>query len=106
SLLELSSAVAPARDLAAALSAIAPHLRRVVAHEAASVYWREDAGRRRGLYAISPNVIGWTDELASMIRPDMEPVATWLAERRAIDIDVRAFDWTGREAIRRNLDTN
>jgi formate hydrogenlyase transcriptional activator len=105
-LLELSSAVAPARDLGSALSAIAPYLQRVVTHDAASVYLLEDAGRRLGLYAISANVIGWTDELASMIRPDMEPVASWLAERRAIDIDVEAFDWTAREAIRRNLDAN
>jgi formate hydrogenlyase transcriptional activator len=105
-LLELSSAVAPARDLASALSAIAPDLQRVVSHDAASVYLLEDGGRRLGLYAISPNVIGWTNELASTIRPDLEPVATWLAERRAIDIDVTAFDWTGREAIRRNLDAN
>src|SRR6185436_558878 len=50
-LLELSSAVAPARDLASALSAIAPYLQRVVSHEAASVYLLEDAGRRLGLYA-------------------------------------------------------
>jgi formate hydrogenlyase transcriptional activator len=105
-LLELSSAVAPARDLASALSAIAPYLQRVVSHDAASVYLLEDTGRRLGLYAVSPNVIGWTDELASMIGPDMGPVANWLSERRPMDIDVEAFDWTGREAIRCNLDAN
>jgi formate hydrogenlyase transcriptional activator len=105
-LLALSNAVVLTRDLDSLLIAIAPHLRRVVSHDAASVYLLEDAGRRLGLYAMSPIVVGWTNELASMIQPDTEPVATWLTERRAIDIDVEAFDWTGREAIRGNLEVN
>jgi formate hydrogenlyase transcriptional activator len=105
-LLALSNAVVLTRDLDSLLTAIAPHLQRVVSHDAASVYLLEDAGRRLGRYAISPIVVGWTDDLASMIQPDTEPVATWLTERRTIDIDVETFDWTGREAIRRNLEAN
>jgi formate hydrogenlyase transcriptional activator len=105
-LLELSNAVVPARDLASLLTAIAPHLQRVVSHDAASIYLLEDGGQRLGLYAISPIVVGWTDELASMIHPDMEPVATWLAERRPINIDVETFDWKGREAIGSNVEAN
>jgi formate hydrogenlyase transcriptional activator len=105
-LLELSNAVAPARDLASLLTAIAPHLQRVVSHDAASIYLLEDGGQRLGLYAISAIVVGWTDDLASMIRPDMEPVAGWLAERRPINIDVEAFDWKGREAIGSNVKAN
>jgi formate hydrogenlyase transcriptional activator len=106
-LLDLSNAVAPARDLASLLTAIAPHLQRVVSHDAASIFLLEDGGQRLGLHAISPNVVGWwTDELASMIHPDLEPVATWLAERRPINIDVETFDWKGREAIGSNVEAN
>jgi formate hydrogenlyase transcriptional activator len=105
-LLELSNAVVPARDPASLLTVIAPYLQRVVSHDAASLYFLADAGRRLGIYAISPIVIGWTDALAAMIHPDTEPLATWLAERRAVDIDVETFDWKGREAIRSNVEAN
>jgi formate hydrogenlyase transcriptional activator len=58
------------------------------------------------MYAISPRVVAWTDELAALIRPETEPVATWLTGRQPVDLDVERFDWTGREPIRRNLDAN
>ena len=106
SLLELSNAVVPARDLASLLTTIAPHLQGVVSHDAASIFLLEDGGQRLGRHAISPIVVGWTDELASMIHPDMEPVATWLAERRPINIDVETFDWKGREAVGSNVEAN
>jgi hypothetical protein len=44
-LVELSNAVAPARDLASLLTAIPPHLQRVVLHDAASIYLLEDGGQ-------------------------------------------------------------
>ena len=47
--------------------------------------------------------MGWTDELTAELRPDTEPFATWLAERRTVDIDLEQFDWTGREGIHRNV---
>jgi formate hydrogenlyase transcriptional activator len=105
-LLDLSTSVVASRDLDSLLTAIAPHLQRVVSHDAASIYLLEDGGRRLGRYAISPSVVGWSNELASMIHPDTEPVTTWLAERRPINIDVKAFDWRRREAIRSNLEVN
>jgi formate hydrogenlyase transcriptional activator len=57
-------------------------------------------------YAVSPIVVGWTEELASLLHPDHEPLSAWLAGRRAIDLDVEQFDWTGREAIRANVLAN
>ena len=54
----------------------------------------------------SVRVVAWTDELAALIRPETEPVATWLAGRQPVAFDVERFDWTGREPIRRNLDAN
>ncbi len=80
-LLELTNEIVTARDLPAVLAAIAPHLQRVVAHDAANLYLMEPGGRQLGLYAISPRVVGWTDELTSQIRPEAEPVSTWLGGR-------------------------
>jgi len=105
-LLELTNEIVTARDLPAVLAAIAPHLQRVVSHDAASLYLMEPGGRQLGLYAISPRVVGWTDELTSEIGPEAGPVSTWLGGRQAVDLDVERFDWSGREAIRRNLDAN
>jgi formate hydrogenlyase transcriptional activator len=105
-LLELTNAVVTTRDLPALLRAIGPHLERVVSYDAASVYLLEAEGARLGAYAISPMVVGWTHELASLLHPETEPFATWLAERRAVDVDLERFDWTGREAIRTNLEAN
>jgi formate hydrogenlyase transcriptional activator len=105
-LLELTNEIVTARDLPAVLAAIAPHLQRVVSHDAASLYLMQPGSRQLGVYAISPRVVGWTDELTSQIRPEAEPVSTWLGGRQAVDLDVERFDWSGREAIRRNLDAN
>jgi formate hydrogenlyase transcriptional activator len=105
-LLELTNAVVMTRDLASLLTAIAPYLQRVVQHDVASVYLMRAAEHAVWRYAVSPTVVGWTDELASLIRPEREPIATWLAERRARDMDVEQFDWSGREAIRDNLIAN
>jgi formate hydrogenlyase transcriptional activator len=105
-LLELTNEIVTTRALPAVLAAIAPHLERVVSHDAASLYLMRPGGQQLGLYAISPRVVGWTDELTSLIRPETEPMATWLAGRQPVDVDVERFDWTGREAIRRNLDAN
>jgi formate hydrogenlyase transcriptional activator len=103
-LVELTNEIVTTRDLPSLLAAIAPHLERVVSHDAASLYLMQAGGRQ--LYAISPRVVGWTDELTSLIQPEAEPVATWMAGRQAVDVEVERFDWTGREAIRRNLDAN
>jgi hypothetical protein len=56
-----------------------------------------------GRYALTAHGVGWTDELTTEFRPDTEPLATWLAERRTVDINVEQFDWTGREGIYRNV---
>ncbi len=103
-LLELNNAVTTARDLASLLAAVAPNLCRIVTHDDASLFLLKSGGRELGLYAISPLATGWTDELTSEIRPDTEPFATWLRERRVVDMDYEQFDWTGREAIHAHLD--
>jgi formate hydrogenlyase transcriptional activator len=102
-LLDLNNAVATTRDLASLLSAIAPNLHSVVAHDDANLFLLQPGSRQVGLYAINPLAVGWTDALTSEIRPDSEPFATWLKERRTVDMDYEQFDWTGREAIRDNL---
>jgi formate hydrogenlyase transcriptional activator len=102
-LLDLNNAVATTRDLASLLSAIAPNLRKVVSHDDANLFLLQPGRQKVGLYAISPLAAGWTDALTSEIQPDTEPFATWLAERRTVDMDYEQFDWTGREAIRSNL---
>jgi formate hydrogenlyase transcriptional activator len=103
-LVELTNEIVTTRDLPSLLAAIAPHLERVVSHDAASLYLMQAGGRQ--LRAISPRVAGWTEELASLIQPEAEPLASWMAARQAVDLDVERFDWTGREPIRRNLDAN
>jgi formate hydrogenlyase transcriptional activator len=105
-LLELTNDVVTTRDLASLLAAIAPHLRRVVAHDAASLYVSQPTGPRMWAYASAPVLVGWTDELAALIHPEAAPVAGWLAARQALEVDVQQFDWTGREGIRKNLDAN
>ena len=57
-LLELTNEIVTARDLAAVLAAIAPHLQRVVPHDAANLYLMGPGGRQLGIYAISPRVVG------------------------------------------------
>jgi len=104
-LLELTNTVVTTRDLASLLAAIAPMLRRVVSHDRASFFLIQPEGRL-GAHAISPGLVGWTDEVASSIRPEAEPLATWFAGRRAVDIDVERFDWTGREPIRAHVAAN
>ena len=103
-LLDLNNAVATTRDLASLLGAIGPNLRRVVTHDDASLFLLQPGSRELGLHAISPLATEWTEELTSEVRPDAEPFATWLRERRAVDMDCGRFDWTGREAIRANLE--
>jgi formate hydrogenlyase transcriptional activator len=105
-LLELTNAVAASRDLSALLAAIAPRMQRIVPHDAASLYVLGVGERRPGGHAVGPIAVGWTSELASMIRPGSEPFGTWLAAGRVVDLDVERFDWAGREAIRSSLAAN
>ncbi len=100
-LLELTNAVATTRDLVALMNTIAPNLRSVIPHDWASLFLLKSGGSELERSGVSP-LAAWTDEQHSQIRPDAEPFATWLKERRTVDIDCERFDWTGREAIRRN----
>jgi formate hydrogenlyase transcriptional activator len=101
-LLELTNAVTT-RDVASLAAAIAPNLQRIVAHDDVGLFLLEPASDRLGRYAITAHGVGWNDELTAELRLDREPLATWLTEHRAVDIDVEQFDWTGRERIQRNL---
>ena len=101
-LLELTNAVTT-RDVASLAAAIAPNLQRIVAHDDVALFLLHPASGQMGRYALTALGVGWTDELTEQLRPDAEPFATWLAERRAVDIDVEQFDWTGREGIWRNI---
>ncbi|HUL74323.1 MAG TPA: sigma 54-interacting transcriptional regulator [Vicinamibacterales bacterium] len=101
-LLELTNAVAT-RDVASLAAAIAPHLQRIVRHDDVTVFLLHAAGQQLGAYALTRQDAGWTDELTAELRLDAEPFATWLSERRTVDIDLEQFDWTGREGIRRNV---
>jgi formate hydrogenlyase transcriptional activator len=102
-LLELNNAVVTMRDLASLLAAISPGLQQIVPHDDANLFLLQPGSRHLGLHAVSPLAEAWTDELSSEIRPDSEPFATWLTERRVVDMDYERFDWTGREEIGRNL---
>ena len=102
-LLELTNAVVSTRDLPSLLAAIQPYLHRIVEHDDASLFLVK-SGYRIGHHAISPRAVGWTNELTTQLRPDAEPFATWLSERRTVDMDLVEFDWTGREDIRTNID--
>ncbi len=101
-LLELTNAVTT-RDVASLAAAIAPNLQRIVAHDDVSLFLLHPASEQMGRYALTAIGVGWTDELTAELRPDAEPFATWLAERRTVDIDLEQFDWTGREGIHRNV---
>jgi len=101
-LLELTNAVAT-RDVASLAAAIAPNLQRIVAHDDVGLFLLDSAGEQMGRYALTAHGAGWTDELTAELRPETEPFARWLAERRPVDMDLEQFDWTGREAIRRNI---
>ncbi len=102
-LLQLTNDVVTMRDLPALLAAIAPNLQRVALHDDASLFLFEEGTLGIAQFAIGRPDVRWSDELTSQIRPDTEPFATWLRERRAADMDYERFDWTGREPIRRNL---
>jgi len=102
-LLELTNDVVTTRELPALLAAIVPNLQRVVPHDDANLFLLEPGGQKLGRYAVSPRALGWREELASQIRPDTEPVATWLKQRRAVAMDYEHLDWTGREALRSSL---
>ena len=101
-LLELTNAVTT-RDVASLAAAIAPNLQRIVAHDDVALFLLHPASEQMGRYALTAIGVGWTDELTAELRPDAEPFATWLAERRTVDIDLEQFDWTGREGIHRNV---
>jgi formate hydrogenlyase transcriptional activator len=101
-LLELTNAVTT-RDVASLAAAIAPNLQRIVVHDDVGLFLLDPASEQMGRYAITALGVGWTDELTTQLRPDIEPFATWLAERRPVDIDVEQFDWTGREEVQRNV---
>jgi formate hydrogenlyase transcriptional activator len=101
-LLDLTSAVTT-RDVAALAAAIEPNVQRIVAHDDVALFLLHPASEQMGRYALSVLGTGWTDELTAELRPDREPFATWLGERRPVDMDLERFDWTGREGIRRNI---
>ena len=101
-LLELTNAVTT-RDVASLVAAIAPNLQRIVAHDDVALFLLHPASEQMGRYALTAIGVGWTDELTAELRFDSEPFATWLAERRTVDIDLEQFDWTGREGIHRNV---
>src|SRR4029450_3492962 len=101
-LLELTNAVTT-RDVASLAAGLAPNLQRIIAHDDVGLFLVDSAREQLGPYAITAHGVGGTGGLAAELRPDSEPFATWLAERRTTDIDVAQFDWTGREGIRRNI---
>ena len=99
-LLEISNAVITTRDVAALRDAIAPNVRRIVAHDHTNIYLIDEAGRI-GAFDIDPTAVAWPDELAKGINAGDEPYSTWLAPTdRPVDIDVETADPTGWEALR------
>src|SRR5512138_3546000 len=86
-LLELTNAVS-VRDVASLAAAIAPSLQRIVSHDDVALFLLHPASEQLGRYALSAHGVGWTDELTAELRPDREPFATWLAQRRVVDIDI------------------
>jgi hypothetical protein len=62
-----------------------------------AIWLLHPAREQMGRYALTAHGVGWTDELTTEFHPETEPLATWLAERRTVDINVEQFDWTGCE---------
>jgi formate hydrogenlyase transcriptional activator len=95
-LLEVTNAAAMTRDLESLMNEVLPSLQRVVCHDWASLFLVRGDAFQIERCATSP--------LAeqSQLRPDTEPFATWLRERRTVDIDYERFDLMQRQAIRSN----
>jgi len=102
-LLELTNDIVTSRDLATVLAGIAPALHRVVSHEDASLFLVNRGTYELGNSAITPQAVNWSASLTAQVHPEADPFATWLRERRTVDVDYERFDWTGREAIGGNL---
>jgi len=98
-LFDLTNAVVPTRDVGSVLGALAPHLQRVVEHDATSLFLLQPQDPA-GVHVIKPALPGWTDELTAQLHPDREPISGWLAGRRPVDLELERADWTGREGIR------
>jgi len=102
-LLEVSNAVVTQRDVAALRADIAPNVRRIVPHDHTNLYL-VDAQGRLGPFEIDPAAPAWPAELATGIRLDAEPYASWLAPRdRVVEIDVDSADPTGWEALHAHI---
>ena len=74
-LLELTNAVTT-RDVASLAAAIAPNLRRLVAHDDVGLFLVDAAREQLGAYAITAPGTGWTDQLTTNLHHEIEAVAT------------------------------
>jgi formate hydrogenlyase transcriptional activator len=95
-LLDVTNAVVTKRDLAHLRAAIAPNVRRIVAHDHTNLYVI-DSQRRLQSFVIDPTALAWPADLSSSIHLDAEPYKSWLS--RVVDVDVDTADPTGWEAM-------
>ncbi len=102
-LIEVSNAVVTKRDLAALRTAIAPNVRRLVAHDHTNLYLFDEQGRL-GPFVLDPAALPWPEHLATLIHPESEPYKSWLAPiDRTVDVDVEHADPTGWEGLRSHV---
>ena len=99
-LLEVTNAVVTRRDLAGLRAAIAPNVRRIVAHDHTNLFL-VDSRKRLEAFVIDPAAPPWPEGLASQIHLDIEPYKTWLT--RTTDVDVTTADPTGWEALHAHI---
>jgi formate hydrogenlyase transcriptional activator len=102
-LLEVTNAVVTKRDLAGLRTAIAPNVRRIVAHDHTNLFLVDKQGRLEA-FVIDPAAAPWPEGLASGIHLDVDPYKRWLT--RTTDVDVATADPTGWEALHAHVVTS
>jgi formate hydrogenlyase transcriptional activator len=95
-LLDVTNAVVTKRDLGALRAAIAPNVRRIVAHDHTNLFVIDNQ-RRLQSFVIDPTALAWPARLSESIHLDAEPYKSWLS--RVVDIDVDNADPAGWEAM-------
>lgn len=92
-LLEINNAVVTTLDLTSLLNAVAPNLRRMIAHDFTGLVLLDRDGKRLGLHAVEPRLPAELDQAIASIDPAGTPFAAALAARTAIEVDAAQKEW-------------
>jgi formate hydrogenlyase transcriptional activator len=102
-LLEVTNAVVTQRDVATLRAAIAPNVRRIVAHDHTNLFL-VDEDHQLGPFVLDPTALPWPEGLAAEIHLDTEPYRSWLTPlNHPVDVDVTRADSTGWEALHAHI---